>query len=108
MARSTLQAFAALWCLLMAVALVGVKLAGWAIPLPLLALFSGIWVFGAAMLWWVPAFGALGTALYGLLLSAALLSMHGAVALNVALSAGFVVGSLLAVAFLVQRRRART
>jgi hypothetical protein len=89
----------------MAVALVGVKLAGSAIPVTLLALFCAVWVFGAAMLWWSPTFGAVGTALYGVILAGALLSMHGGVALNLALGAGFLVGSLLAVAVLVERWR---
>ncbi|GEM_PF-6987608 len=105
MPRTPLRAFAALWCLLMAAALVAVKLAGWGIPAALLVLFSSVWVFGAAMLWWFPLFGAVGTALYGVLLAGALLSMHGGVALNLALSAGFVVGALLALGVLLERRR---
>lgn len=104
MARTSLQTAAAAWCLLLALALVAVKLAGWAIPAGLLVLFCAVWIFGAAMLWWAPTFGAWGTALYGILLSAALLRMHGAGALNLALCAGFLVGSALAVASFWQRR----
>jgi hypothetical protein len=106
-ARSRLQGFAALWCLLMAMVLVGVKLAGWAIPVLLLVVFSAVWAFGAAMLWWSPVFGGVGTTLYGILLAGALLSMHGGLALNVGLSAGFLVGSLLAAGVLVERWRSR-
>ncbi|MEA3199922.1 MAG: hypothetical protein QOE90_1350 [Thermoplasmata archaeon] len=87
----------------MALALVAVKLAGWAIPVALLVIFSAVWVFGAAMLWWYPVFGALGTAAYGLFLAYDLVAMHGAIALNVALSAGFVLGALLALGVLAQR-----
>jgi hypothetical protein len=105
--RSPIQAFAALWCVLMAAALVGVRLAGWAIPLWLLAIFCGVWLFGAAMLWWVPRFGAVGTALYGVLLSASLLSMHGAIALNVALASGFLLAAILALAVLWTKRSER-
>lgn len=105
--RTPLQAYAALWALLVAVALVAVRLAGWSIPTPLLLLFSGVWLFGAAMLWWFPVFGAIGTAAYGILLSVALLRMHGGFALNMALAGGFLVGTLLALGALWQVRQAR-
>lgn len=105
MRRAPLQIAAALWCVLMALLLVGVRLAGWGIPPALLAVFCAVWLFGAAMLWWFPAFGAWGTALYGVILAVALLRMHGTFSLNLGLSLAFLVGSALALASLWQRRR---
>lgn len=89
--------------------LAGVQLAtpGVGMPPVLWLLFSAVWAFGAAMLWWVPVFGAIGTAVYGVLLVFLLQRAHGLGGLNALIGIGSVVGSVLAVAFLVERLRAR-
>ncbi|HUR69382.1 MAG TPA: hypothetical protein VM370_09065 [Candidatus Thermoplasmatota archaeon] len=102
--RTNLQRIAAAWCLLMAGLLIFVQVA----PLPhmpfaLFALFNAVWIFGAAMLWWFPTFGAIGTALYGLILAVSIVRMHGGSALNWAIAAGSLIGSGLAIAFLMRR-----
>lgn len=102
-----LQRVAAAWAILMALALAAVKLAGSSMPLALFALFAAVWLFGAAMLWWFPAFGAAGTMLWGIFLASALVRMHGAGPLNGALAVGFLVGAILAAGVLAQRIRAR-
>jgi hypothetical protein len=77
-------------------------------PLALFVLFAGVWIFGAAMLLVAPAFGSVGTTVYGVLLAAGILQMHGPTALNLALAAGSLVGSALAAASLVVDRRRKT
>ena len=72
-------------------------------PPHLYALFTGVWLFGAAMLWWFPTFGAAGTALYGLILGAQLLAAHETRTQNVVLAVASFVGAALAVAVLVAR-----
>lgn len=104
--RTLLQKAAAAWCLLMVAFLAILQFATASHPpLPLFLVFAGVWVFGAAMLWWVPRFGAVGTALYGVILGVQLFVMHGFSGLNAALGAASFVGSALAVAFLVERVR---
>lgn len=76
-------------------------------PLPLYLVFTGVWLFGAAMLWWVPTFGAIGTAAYGVILGVQLFLMHGGSALNIVIAAGSFVAAGIAIAFLLERRRAR-
>jgi hypothetical protein len=74
-------------------------------PATLFLLFAGVWVFGAVMLYAAPTFGAVGTALYGILLGADVLAMHGALALNILLAGVSFATSALALAFLVVHRR---
>lgn len=74
-------------------------------PLALYLVFTGVWLFGAAMLWRFPVFGAAGTAVYGFVLGAQLLATHAARAQNVVLALASFAGALLAVAVLVARRR---
>ena len=76
-------------------------------PLALYLVFTGVWLFGAAMLWRFPLFGGAGTAAYGVLLGAQLLATHATRAQNVVLAAGSFVTAALAAAFLVERRRRR-
>lgn len=106
--RTTLQKAAAAWCLLM-VAFLAVLQFGTDShpPLFLFLIFSGVWIFGAAMLWWVPTFGAIGTALYGVILGVQLFRAHGFTSLNAGLGAASFIGSVLAVLFLVERLRSR-
>lgn len=83
-----------------------VQFGGFDHPPPFLyALFTGVWLFGAAMLWWFPTFGAIGTALYGLILGVQVLLMHGAEPMNVLLALGSFAGTGWAVAVLLERRR---
>ena len=74
-------------------------------PTFLYVLFSGVWVFGAAMLWWFPTFGAIGTALYGVILGVQLFAMHGFTPMNALLALASFTGSAWAVAVLIERRR---
>lgn len=107
-ARTTLQKVAAAWCLLMVAFLAVIQFGTDSHPpMFLFLIFSGVWLFGAAMLWWVPVFGAVGTALYGVILGVQLFVMHGFSGMNAALGAASFVGSALAVLFLVERLRSR-
>jgi hypothetical protein len=74
-------------------------------PFFLYAIFTGVWLFGAAMLWRFPTFGAAGTALYGVILAVQLLAMHETRGQNVLLAVASFVGAALAVAVLVARGR---
>ena len=74
-------------------------------PLFLFLLFSGVWLFGAAMLAWFPRFGAWGTALYGVILAVQVINMHGGSPLNWAIAAGSLVGAGLAAAALWGMRK---
>jgi hypothetical protein len=106
MTRAPLQILAALWALLCALALAVLQFGGFPHPpLVFFLIFAGVWLFGAAMLWWLPVFGAVGTALYGVVLAADLLSMHGSGGQNALLAALSLAGSALAVAALLQVRR---
>lgn len=75
-------------------------------PLPLYAIFAGVWVFGAAMLYARPTFGAWGTALYGVIMGVQILNMHGRTALNSAIAIGSLGATALALLFWWARRRA--
>lgn len=106
--RSTLQKLAAGWCLLMAAALTLVQVS----PLPsppvsLYLVFTGVWLFGAVMLWIVPVFGGVGTALYGAILGLQLFAAHGVTLQNGLLAFGSFVGTGLALVFLRERWKAR-
>lgn len=105
--RTTLQRIAAGWCVLMVLLLSGIQLAtpGAGMPPTLWLLFSGVWVFGAAMLWWVPTFGAIGTALYGIILGVNVLQMHGGSLSTWLIAIGSFIGTAIAVAFLMERRK---
>jgi hypothetical protein len=108
MRRSVLlQRVAAGWCLLVAALLTVYQFApGFGHPPTFLyVLFTGVWLFGAAMLWLAPVFGGVGTALYGVMLGAQLLMTHATRAQNVVLAAASFAGAALAVAFLVARGR---
>lgn len=104
--RPPLQTIAAAWCVLMVILLSVVQLAteGPGMPPALWLVFSGVWIFGAAMLWWYPTFGAIGTAVYGMLLGAQVLRAHGGSATNFLIAVGSFVGAALAIGVLVQRR----
>lgn len=107
--RVSLQRVAAGWCLFMVLFLSVVQFSGGpSPPLPLYLVFSGVWVFGAVMLMTFPRFGAVGTALYGVILGVQVLQMHGGSALNWALAVGSFVGTGLAVAYLMVLRRRRS
>lgn len=99
--RSPLQWAAAGWCLLMVAFLTVVQFGGGpSPPLALYLVFSGVWLFGAAMLLTFPRFGAAGTALYGVLLAVQVINMHGGSALNWGIAAGSLAGAGLAGAYL--------
>lgn len=102
-ARAPLQKAAAAWCLLMvAVLTVYQFVPGFGHPpMMLYLIFTGVWLFGAAMLWWVPLFGGAGTTAYGLLLGALLLMRHETRGQNVGLALASFVGAGLAAAMLV-------
>lgn len=107
--RPPLQTIAAAWCVLMVILLSAVQLAtaGPGMPPILWLVFSAVWVFGAAMLWWFPTFGAIGTALYGVILGVQVLRMHGGEAMNFLIAIGSFLATALAVGVLVQRRASR-
>jgi len=107
--RPPLQTIAAAWCVLMVVLLGVIQLAtpGAGMPPTLWLLFSAVWVFGAAMLWWSPTFGAIGTAVYGAILGYQVLNMHGAGASSFLIAVGSFLAAALAVGVLVQRRASR-
>lgn len=101
-----MQWVAAGWCLLMVALLSAVQFSGGpAPPLPLYLVFSGVWLFGAAMLLAFPRFGAWGTALYGVILGVQVINMHGGSPLNWLLAVGSFAGSGLALAYLMALRR---
>lgn len=108
--RPPLQTIAAAWCVLMVLLLSVVQLTtpGAGMPPTLWLLFSAVWVFGAAMLWWYPTFGAIGTALYGVILGYQVLNMHGATGTNFLIAVGSFLATALSVGVLVQRRAARS
>jgi len=98
---------AAGWCVLMVLLLSGIQLTttGPGMPAELWLVFSAVWAFGAAMLWWFPTFGAVGTAVYGILLTVLLQRAHGLGGSNALIAAGSLIGTALAVWVLVERRR---
>lgn len=108
--RPTLQTAAAAWCVLMVLLLSGVQLftQGPGMPPQLWLVFSAVWVFGAAMLWWFPMFGASGTAIYGLILGVNVLTMHGTKTSTVLIAAGSFGATALCLALLWQRMRAKS
>lgn len=105
--RTNLQRAAAAWCVLMVFLLAGIQLATPAAGMPpvLWLVFSAVWVFGAAMLWWFPTFGAWGTALYGVILGVNVIQMHGTGVTTWLIAAGSFIGTALALASYVDRRR---
>lgn len=106
--RISLQWVAAGWCVAMALLLTVVQFSGGpAPPLPLYLVFTGVWLFGAAMLMTFPRFGAWGTALYGLILAVQVINMHGGSALNWLIAVGSLVGTGLALGYLMVLRRQR-
>ena len=108
MHRTTIQRVAAAGCLAVAALLTLYQFApGFGHPpLELYLVFTGVWLFGAAMLWWFPVFGAAGSAAYGLLLGAMLLRTHDAGrAQNVVLALACFAAAGLAAAALVARLR---
>ena len=56
-------------------------------PFALYAIFCGVWLFGVAMLLVAPRFGAIGTALYGVILAIAIFAQHGNLLQNDAIAA---------------------
>lgn len=75
-------------------------------PTGLYVLFTAIWVFGGVMLLWKPRFGAVGTALYGLVVAGEFWSMHGIRSVeDVAVVAGALLATALALAVLVKTMR---
>ena len=77
-------------------------------PFVLYVVFVAVWLFGAAMLLWKPRFGAVGTALYGLVVTAEFWSMHGLRgAEDVAVVGGALLATGFALAVLVQTMRPR-
>lgn len=106
--RSRPQSIAALWCVGMVLLLSAIQLftSGPGMPPVLWLVFSAVWLFGAAMLWWFPTFGAIGTALYGVILVVLLWRAHGLDGANVLIALGSVGGSAVALWAFVTRRRA--
>lgn len=106
--RSNLQKLAAGWCVLMVLLLSAIQLftPGPGMPPALWLVFSAVWVFGAAMLWWVPTFGAIGTAAYGVVLTFLLYRAHGLGGTNALIAVGSLIATGLAILFLVKRRAA--
>lgn len=76
-------------------------------PLHLYLIFTGVWLFGALMLWRFPLVGAAGTAAYGLLLGFRLLGTHEVRAQNVVLAGASVFVALLAAVHLARLLGAR-
>lgn len=108
--RSRVQTWAAAWCVAMVLLLSGIQLftPGPGMPPELWLVFSAVWLFGAAMLWWFPTFGAVGTAVYGVLLTYLLWRAHDLGGSNALIALGSLLGSALAVWALAERRRGRT
>lgn len=104
MPLTPLRKSAIAWCVLMAVAIAASMLPTSA-PLVLTVVFAGVWLFGAAMLWQFPRFGAVGTALYGVVIAVDLVAMHGWSPLNVGLALGSLVGTVLSVLVFLELRR---
>jgi len=75
--------------------------------LVLFVVFAGVWLFGAFMLLRAPAFGAVGTALYGIILAVQLFQTHGTGTLDLVIGVGSLAGSGLAMSYLMVRRRQR-
>ena len=107
--RDRLQTAAAAWCGLMVLLLGGIQLfnEGPGMPATLWLVFTAVWIFGAAMLWFYPLFGAAGTALYGVILGWNVLTMHGVRASTVLIAIGSFVATALSLAVLWRRLRAR-
>lgn len=107
--RTQIQKLAAGWCVVMVLLLSGIQLLtrGPGMPPELWLVFSAVWLFGAAMLWWYPTFGAIGTAVYGVLLTVLLERAHGLGGTNMLIAAGSLVATAFALlTFLRLRRRA--
>ena len=104
--RPKLQTAAAAWCVLMVVLLSVVQLAtaGPGMPAELWLVFSAVWLFGAAMLWWYPTFGAIGTAAYGVLLVFLLNRAHGLAGTNALIAVGSLIATGLSAWVLIQRK----
>lgn len=107
MARDRLQTICAVWAAGMVVLLAVVQLAisEGDMPAWLWGVFTAVWIFGAAMLWWFPMFGAIGTAIYGLILAVNVMTMHGTKTSTVLIAAGSFGATALCLAFLWQRLR---
>jgi hypothetical protein len=76
------------------------------IPWWLFAIFVGVWLFGALMLWLVPWFGAAGTAAWGVLAAVQAYRTHESLSPgNIFLIVGGLVVAALATGFLVTRNR---
>lgn len=105
--RPRIQTAAAAWCVLMVVLLSVVQLAtaGPGMPPELWLVFSAVWLFGAAMLWWFRTFGAIGTAAYGLILTFLLYRAHGLGGMNALIAVGSLIATGLSVWLLVRRKR---
>lgn len=104
--RTKIQTIAAAWCGLMVLLLAIVQLVrsgSGGMPPALWLLFSAVWVFGAAMLWWFPTFGAVGTALYGGILGVQVLRMHGGNVTNFVIAGGSFIATALAVLVIAGR-----
>jgi uncharacterized RDD family membrane protein YckC len=91
----------------MVLLLAGIQLATPAAGMPpaLWFAFSAVWIFGAAMLWWFPMFGAWGTALYGVILGVNVLQMHGGRTSTWLVAAGSFLATVLALAVYLELRR---
>ena len=109
MVRTRLQTIGAAWCVLMVILLSAIQLMtpGAGMPPTLWFTFSAVWVFGAAMLWWFPTFGAIGTAMYGLILGVEVLVMHGGRTSTYLIAVGSFAATAIALAVLAERIRAR-
>lgn len=75
-------------------------------PFVLFFLFTALWLFGAAMLWFYPVFGATGTVAWGLISAAGAAQTHKALGVeDLLLIGGSLVPCILAAAYLASRRR---
>ena len=91
----------------MVLLLSGIQLAttGPGMPPALWAIFSAVWIFGAAMLWWFPTFGAIGTAIYGVILGIQVLRMHGPTTNDLLIAGGSLIATALALGVLAAQMR---
>ena len=108
-AKTTWQKAAAGWCVLMVILLAGIQLAnpGPGMPPALWLIFSGVWIFGAAMLWWFPPSAPSARRSTGSSLVSNVFTMHGATASTWAVAIGSFAGTIFAVIVLAERIRAR-
>lgn len=103
--RITPPRVAAVACVAMILLLSAIQLftRGPGMPPSLWLVFGAVWLFGAAMLWWFPTSGAIGTGLYGVILVFLLWRAHGLSGVNALIGIGSLVTAGLALRSLSHR-----